>query len=294
MLAADRMNLLRNGAAKLISAICSSHLLLVTRPAVKYIFSRRHVYPNAWRGTQSGGGTKYHMAAIPTDAVDFYSDVAASFHESYKADANRQERVEVWRGFLDRYATQAKTGFDIGCGSGIFGCELARRGIDTIGIDGARNMLAIAQRSAREQGLGNITFQQHRLPIADTSEFDPADIIISSSAIEYLDSMPDALGFLRRLLKPGGVVIFSVSNRDSLSRKAVRLVHSVSGRPAYFGLLKQFMTVGDIQSDLRSAGLTYLEHAYFARADRINRLLGSFLPQRLASNMIIVAARRDI
>ena len=36
----------------------------------------------------------------------------------------------------------------------------------------------------------------------------------------------------------------------------------------------------------------YLDHAYFARADRVNRLLARVLPVHRASNMIIVAARR--
>jgi hypothetical protein len=51
------------------------------------------------------------------------------------------------------------------------------------------------------------------------------------------------------------------------------------------------MTVDEIKRDLASAGLEYLEHAYFGGADRVNRLLSSFLPPRLTSNMIIVAAR---
>jgi hypothetical protein len=51
------------------------------------------------------------------------------------------------------------------------------------------------------------------------------------------------------------------------------------------------MTVDEIKRDLTGAGLEYLEHAYFGGADRVNRLLSSFLPPRLTSNMIIVAAR---
>jgi SAM-dependent methyltransferase len=134
---------------------------------------------------------------------------------------------------------------------------------------------------------------QRILPIHDTTGFRIADVIISSSALEYLDSMPDALGFLHRMLRPGGVLIFSVSNRDSLSRKAVRLVHSLTGRPTYFGHLRQFMTVQGLHIELRNAGFTCLDHAYFGKADGINRCLGLFMSERLASNMIIIAARRD-
>lgn len=233
------------------------------------------------------------MASIQTDAVSFYSNVARSFHESYKSDSNRLERLRVWKNYLDKYAHGASYAYDLGCGSGILACELAKRGIETVGIDGASAMLAIARESAHNSGLRNITFQQHRLPITDTSGFHPADIVISSSALEYLESMHEALKFVRALMKPGGVVVFSVSNRESWSRTAVRLVNKLTGRPRYLGLLKHFMTVEEILQELKSVGLTYVEHSYFARADRANRVLGSFLPPRLSSNMIIVVARRD-
>jgi ubiquinone/menaquinone biosynthesis C-methylase UbiE len=233
------------------------------------------------------------MAGLPTDAVTYYSKMAESFHESYQGDANRLERIRVWKGYFDRFLKDATFGYDMGCGSGILACELARRGIEVVGIDGATNMLAIARDAAQRQNLTNVSFQQHRLPIADTSGFRTADMIISSSALEYLDSIPEALRFLHRILKPDGTLIFSVSNYDSLSRTAVRVVHKLTGKPEYFGLLKQFMTVDSVRTDLRGTGFSYLDHSYFAKADRINRAISVVVPERFASNMIIVAARRN-
>jgi SAM-dependent methyltransferase len=232
------------------------------------------------------------MTSIHTDAISYYSTAAQSFHDSYRTDPNRLERLRVWKNYLDRYARGATFAYDIGCGSGILACELAERGIETIGIDGAPGMLAIGREAALRAGLRNLTFQQHSLPITNTREFRSADLIISSSALEYLDSIHDALVSVRDLLKPGGIVVFSVSNRDSWSRLAVRFVNKLTGRPRYLGLLKHFMTVEKISQELASAKLDYVEHAFFARADRINRLLGRFLPPRIASNMIIVVAQR--
>jgi SAM-dependent methyltransferase len=227
------------------------------------------------------------------DAVEFYSGVATEFHSSYKKDANRHERLRVFEDYLNRYAAGAAFAYDLGCGSGVFACELARRGIETIGIDGAPGMLAIAERTARERGLSNLHFQQHVLPIADTAGFRQADIITSSSAIEYFESIPGAFCFLRNLLKESGVVVFSMSNRDSISRKIARRIHRLTGRPKYLGFSRLRVADKDVKAALSAAGLTYLEHAYFARADRFNRFLGLFLPPRLSSNMIIVAARRE-
>jgi SAM-dependent methyltransferase len=227
------------------------------------------------------------------DAVEFYSGVATEFHSSYQKDANRHERVRVFDDFLNRYAAGASFAYDMGCGSGVLACELAGRGIETVGIDGAPGMLAIAERTAREHGLSNLHFRQQVLPIADTRGFRQADIIISSSAIEYLNSIPEALRALRNLLKAGGVVVFSVSNRDSISRKVARWIYHLTGRPQYLGFSRHPMDAKDIEAALSVSGLTYLEHAYFARADRFNRFLGLLLPPRLSSNMIIVAARKE-
>ena len=226
------------------------------------------------------------------DAVAYYSGVAGQFHASYTADANRQERLAVWGRFLDRYVAGATFAYDLGCGSGILACDLARRGIEVVGVDGAAGMLAIARASAAEQGLDGIRFVEHRLPIGQPGQWRPADAVISSSALEYLPSLPQALGSIHGMMRPGGVLVFSVSNRQSLSRAMVRLVHGLTGRPRYFGLLRQFSTPERLRLDLDRAGFDTLEHAHFARADRLNRMLARLAPAHRASNMIIVAARR--
>jgi 2-polyprenyl-3-methyl-5-hydroxy-6-metoxy-1,4-benzoquinol methylase len=232
------------------------------------------------------------MSAPIEDGVSFYSRIAADFHASYVADPNRIDRVRVWQQFLDRYALNARFAYDIGCGSGVLACELAGRGVETVGIDGAEGMLAIAQSSAQARGLTNLSFRHSRLPPADTADLRSADLVISSSAIEYLESIPEALCFVRNLLVDSGVVIFSLSNRDSISRIMVRAVHRLTGRPRYLDYLRHFITVEEIKSALASAGLTYVEHAYFAGADRLNRLLRLCLPERFSNNMIIVVARK--
>jgi len=233
------------------------------------------------------------MSSPADDGVGFYSRIAADFHASYESDPNRIERMRIWKQFLDRHATAARFAYDIGCGSGVLACELGRRGIETIGIDGAAGMLSIARRMVEGRALSNVSFQQHRLPLTDTSAMRRAELVVSSSAIEYLDSIPEALGFLRDLLEDAGVAIFSISNRDSISRAAVRTIHHFTGRPHYLRFLRHFMTVTEIKAAVAAAGLTYLEHAYFGRADRLNRVLGHLVRPRWSSNMIIMAARRD-
>ncbi len=233
------------------------------------------------------------MRTKQIDAVAFYSGTALAFHKSYATDSNRLERLSVWRCHLKKYAQPVHLAYDIGCGSGMLTCEIAPLAAQVIGIDGASGMLTLAKKYLTERGVSNVSFVESRLPISDTSELSPAGLLISSSVIEYLDNIEEALLFMKSLLLPGGIIIFSISNRNSISRKLVRFVYRLTGRPKYFGFIRHFIGERDVQRLLNEAGLEYLTHTYFGGRDWVNRILGSVFPARLATNMILVVARRD-
>jgi SAM-dependent methyltransferase len=225
-------------------------------------------------------------------AVHFFSSTAEDFHASYKSAPNRLERVNLWRDFLERYGSGGGVAYDIGCGSGAIACELAKLGMHTIAIDGSQEMLSIGRENAGRMKLANLEFRQYYLPIANTEHFAKADIVTASSIIEYLDSLPSSLSFLYGLLKPEGTLIFSIPNRHSLSRKLVRSIYRITGKPEYFGLLKHFVTVDEINAALTANGFSLMEYAYCDRSDWINHTLSCFLSPEFSSNMFIVAARK--
>ena len=72
-----------------------------------------------------------------SSAVHYHSQIAIDFHASYNDQANRHERLLVWRSYLDRYLSGATLAYDMGCGSGILAADIAARGIRTIAIDGS-------------------------------------------------------------------------------------------------------------------------------------------------------------
>lgn len=228
----------------------------------------------------------------PVDALDFHTKIAIEFDQSYSYDANRLERVTIWKAYLAKYVSGVDLAYDLGCGSGAITSLLAQYAKRVIAIDGAEGMLAVARKNAAAHGLSDrIEFRQSRLPIPGQVTLPQADIVISSSAIEYMDSVPDALAFARGLLKDQGTLIFSMSNRESISRKLVRAVHGVTGRPKYIKYLQHFVTVADLEQYLEVGGFTPVEVSYFGGADRLNRFLASLLPPSRANNMILVAAR---
>jgi SAM-dependent methyltransferase len=226
------------------------------------------------------------------EAVAFHSRIAADFHSSYAHDANRRERVVVWRKYLDKYVRPTDATYDLGCGSGMLTAELATRARLVTAIDGASGMLETAEKHTRGLGLANIAYRQHTLPIADTSQLPVADLVISSSVIEYLESLPAALDGIRALLRDDGLLIFSMSNANSISRALVRLIYRLTGKPEYFGFLRHFVTPQSMQGELARAQFDLLEYTYFGGADRLNRLLGTVFPRSRATNMVLFVARK--
>jgi SAM-dependent methyltransferase len=231
-------------------------------------------------------------SAQPTDAVAFHSEIASTFHASYTDDPNRQERIAVWRRVLARFVPKGELAYDIGCGSGMVTCEIAPYASRVTAIDGASGMLEIARNTVASRGLTNVEFRQAHLPIPEGHGLPAADIVISSSVIEYLDSVEQALLFIRGILKPGGVLVFSISNRNSIKRQAVRVFNKLTGRPRYFGLLKHFLSADDIRAALEKTGFVFVESEYFDSKDRINSILGRIFPKKYAANLILAVAKR--
>jgi SAM-dependent methyltransferase len=229
----------------------------------------------------------------PTDAVAFHSEIASEFHASYETDPNRQERIIVWRRLIARHAPHGNLAYDVGCGSGMLTCEIAPHMRRVVAIDGSAPMIEIARKTVAERGLQNVEFEQLSLPPKGSHNFEAGEVVISSSVIEYLASVEDALAFIYTLLRPGGTLMFSISNRNSFKRAAVKLFHRLTGRPRYFGLLRHFLSVDDIRNVLEGTGFELLESEYFDSKDAVNSALSRLFPKKFSANMIVAVARRS-
>lgn len=100
------------------------------------------------------------------------------------------------------------TVLDLGCGAGLDALIAARRVGPTgrvTGLDFSPAMLALAEQSAAESGLGNLKFicgEAEKLPLADRS----VDIVMVNGIFNL---NPDRAGVFReigRVVRPGGLV----------------------------------------------------------------------------------------
>lgn len=104
---------------------------------------------------------------------------------------------------------------DVGCGGGLVTEPLARLGAHVTGIDGASDLIAIANKRTQQQKLG-ITYR-HALTddlIAEKKQF---DVVMALEVIEHIPNQQDFIAALSKLVKPKGLIILSTLNRTAKS-----------------------------------------------------------------------------
>jgi len=137
-------------------------------------------------------------------------DLSADAYDArYDERAAAGENVHGEADFVMRHAPRSV--LDAGCGTGRVARELARRGIDVVGVDLDPDMLATARRRSPEL---------HWLQ-ADLASFDLArtfDVVVAAGNVLILlapRTEPVVLANLARHLRPGGLLIAGFQLRPS-------------------------------------------------------------------------------
>ncbi len=99
---------------------------------------------------------------------------------------------------------------DVACGEGDGAAMLAQAARSVIGVDRDPVAVARAQRNFARRSLGFVVGDAMALPLADGS----VDVVVSFETIEQLHGHDAFLGEVRRVLRPGGLLIASSPDRD--------------------------------------------------------------------------------
>ncbi len=102
---------------------------------------------------------------------------------------------------------------DVGCGGGLVCEPLARLGGTVTGLDAAPVAIEAAKDHAKASGL-SITY---RAEPSDNHKGGPYDVITALEIIEHVSDTHAFIASLRKLLKPGGILIVSTLNRTGKS-----------------------------------------------------------------------------
>ncbi|GLX80343.1 malonyl-[acyl-carrier protein] O-methyltransferase [Thalassotalea insulae] len=96
------------------------------------------------------------------------------------------------------------TVLDLGCGTGFFTEILAQRFEHVFGLDISGKMLSFAKEN-RDQEITWLHGDAYKLPLADKS----VDLVYSNLMIQWCDDLTIVVNEILRVLKPGGLFIFS-------------------------------------------------------------------------------------
>jgi SAM-dependent methyltransferase len=230
-------------------------VLLMTTTADELREEVRRRYAESARAVATGGGCGCGSGSCCADG----EGDAARFGEAlYDAEQ---------RGELPEAATLASLGcgnptavaelregetvLDLGSGGGIDVILSAKRVGATgtaYGVDMTDEMLALAQRNAREAGVTNVHFLKgviEHVPLPAGS----VDVVISNCVINLSVDKPAVLTEIARVLKPGGRIgISDVVAEDRLSPQ------ERAERGSYVGCIAGALSRGEYQAGLEAAG----------------------------------------
>ena len=189
----------------------------------------------------------------------------------------------------DRLVEPIRSGdrvLDIGCGTGALSLRAARKGAQVKGIDLNPEMLEIARKRTREEGLKDqVTYTE--LGVAELDQ-EPAGVYDAAvSGLCFSELSPDEIRFtlktLRSLLKPGGLLLIADEVRPASTVKHLLSVLLRAPLVALTYLLTQTTTkaVRDLPQMVKAAG-------FQIRDIRLTRLgnfmeLVAFNPERETS-----------
>ncbi|MGD9265032.1 MAG: class I SAM-dependent methyltransferase, partial [Lysobacterales bacterium] len=118
---------------------------------------------------------------------------------------------EHWHRYVvARRFCEAKTVLDVACGEGYGSHMLAAVANHVTGVDISED--AVAHATGQYGGRENLEFIQgdcEKLPLPDNS----VDVAVSLETIEHLEAQEAFVGELRRVLKPGGLLVMSSPNK---------------------------------------------------------------------------------
>lgn len=150
---------------------------------------------------------------------------------------------------VKKYLTKNSRLLDLGCGNGLFTIPLSYSSKGVMGVDFSRNMIFELNKKIKSKKISNITVQLSDFSKAKIPK-NSFDVAVSFSTLYYVKELDRVLSIVKGSLKPEGVFIFDMLNRQSLgalhySRK--------------YSFYQNFSDLSELKSKLEHAGFEVIE-----------------------------------
>ena len=170
------------------------------------------------------------QANVAADAVAYHASLAKHWERRYRKPSFHAREAVLLRS-LQGWNLAGTLWLDAGCGTGALSRWLAARGCGVLGVDASQEMVVAAKESARLQGFSERLNFVRITSVAQLALDDASlDGVLCSSVLEYVPDPSACLAEFARVLKPGGLLLVSVPNRNSVVRRLQLACHYLGGR----------------------------------------------------------------
>jgi 2-polyprenyl-6-hydroxyphenyl methylase/3-demethylubiquinone-9 3-methyltransferase len=194
----------------------------------------------------------------------------------------------VWRQQLRLGPDRPGAFLEVGCGGGIATGALAELGYGMTGVEPAAASLDEARAHAERLGLPEERLRFTQGDAYDLSMFGEAsfDGVVMADVLEHLYDLPAAIAQVRRVLRPGGVLVF-----DTINRTYASYVLAIALAQEGLGMVPP--RTHDWRMFVQPHELSFLlqAHGFTADTAQFRGMAPSFAPSPLGA---IAAARRAI
>ena len=148
---------------------------------------------------------------------ELFNEKADRWSSKYQAGGGLVSRIDAFGSAVSALSPPPARVVEIGCGTGNLSAYLNRQGYEVIAFDIAERMLEQARGIHPEASVDwrQLSPTWTELPLASES----TDAIVASSVLEYVSSPSLVLRESARVLRRGGLMVFSVPNPQASIRK---------------------------------------------------------------------------
>jgi SAM-dependent methyltransferase len=198
-------------------------------------------------------------------------------------EKHKPEAYDAWESLADWYASRVETKahnayyerpatlallpdvrglrvLDAGCGPGVYAERLIAGGASVVCLDASPKMVEFARRRLGEDVEIHLAYLDSPLDFLPDSQF---DLVLSSLTLNYVGDWPGVFGEFARVLKKGGLLVFSIHHpfadytdyvEGSYFEKALISITWRRSSSEPVDVPTWFRPLGDLTSTLHGAG----------------------------------------